>query len=174
MPTTPKTIVSGRVDHSVGIVIRSRKKFPNRLFHSLLLCVEAKIHNRVSDALAQLVVYLACLRQSRINRGRSNTSVCGVATDGLSYVFVTITHKGVLKESRPFNVKYKNDLLIVLGCFRYILEMALTMSPNLTPEKEALKKSDESEAEGDDPIDLDDSRYLHCDDDDDDDDDDEK
>jgi hypothetical protein len=57
-----------------------------------------------SNALAQLVVYLACLRQSRrVNRGRSDTSVYGVAIDGLSYVFVTITHGGVLKQSRQFD-----------------------------------------------------------------------
>jgi hypothetical protein len=97
MPTSSKNIVvSGRVNHGVGIVIRS-KKAPNRLFHSLLLCVEAKSYGSLVNALAQLVVYLACLRQSRINRGRSDTSVYGVATDGLSYVFVTITHEGVLK-----------------------------------------------------------------------------
>ena len=156
MPTTPKTIVGGRVDRGVGIVIRSRKKVPNRLFHSLLLCVEAKFHGSLSDALAQLVVYLACLRQSRVNRGRSNISVYGIATDGLSYIFVTITHEGVLKQSRLFNVM-DGDLSTVLGCLRYILETAMSMSQNLT-------KSDELEADGDDPIDLDDSPYLHSDD----------
>jgi hypothetical protein len=113
-PATLKTTVNGRVDHGVGIVIRSQK-VPNRLFHSLLLCIEAKFHGILHTALAQLVVYLACLRQSRINRGRSNTSVYGVATDGLSYIFVTITHDGVLKESRQFNVM-DGDLPTVLGC----------------------------------------------------------
>jgi hypothetical protein len=163
MPTTPKTIIGGRIDHGVGIVIKStsKTKVPgNRLFHSLLLCVEAKFHGILNDALAQLVVYLACLRQSRINRGRSNTSVCGVATDGLSYVFVTITHEGILKESKLFNVMY--DLSTVLGCLRYILysEMAKSMSP----EKEALQKSDElEEVDGDDLIDLD---YMDDEDDD--------
>jgi hypothetical protein len=154
--TTPKTIVGGRVDHGVGIVIRSRK-VPNRLFHSLLLCVEAKFHGILSDALAQLVVYLACLRQSRVNRGRRNTSVCGVATDGLSYVFVTITHEGVLKESRLFNLMH-GDLSTVLGCLQDILETAMSMFPDLTPEREALN---ELEADGDDPIDVD---ALHSDD----------
>jgi hypothetical protein len=159
MPTTPKTVVGGRVDLGVGIAIRS-KKVPSRLFHSLLLCVDAKFHGSFDNALAQLVVYLACLRQSRVNRGRSNTSVYGVATDGLSYVFVTITHEGVLKQSRLFNVM-DGDLLTVLGCLQYILEMAMSMSPNLTSEKGALKKSDGLEADGDDPIDLDDTPYLH-------------
>ncbi|KAF8344475.1 hypothetical protein F5887DRAFT_1062102 [Amanita rubescens] len=102
-----------------------------------------------SACLAQLVVYLACLRQSRVNGGRSDTSVYGVATDGLSYVFVTITREGVLKQSRLLNVIH-GDLSTVLGCFQYVLEMAMS---NLTPE-----------ADSDDPIDLDDNPYLHYDD----------
>ena len=105
-------------------------------------------------------MYLACLRQSRANKGRSNTSVYGVRTDGLSYVFVTITHEGLLKESRVLNILH-GDLPIVLGCMQYILETAMSMSPNLTPEKEALKKSDNSEleADGDDLIGLNDDSY---------------
>jgi hypothetical protein len=150
-------MVGGRVDHGIGIVIRS-KKTPNRLFHSLLLCVEAKFHGSLFNAFAQLVVYLACLRQSRSNRGRSDTSVYGVATDGLSYVFVTITHEGVLKLSRQFDVM-QGDLPTVLGCLQYILEMAMSMTPNLTPEKGGSKKSDELEADADPPIDVDDSPF---------------
>lgn len=154
--TIPKDIiVGGRVDHGVGIVIRSNKT-PNRLFHSLLLCVESKFHGSLFNALAQLVVYLACLRQSRSNRGRRDTSVYGVATDGLSYVFVTITHEGVLKLSRQFDVM-QGDLPTVLGCLQYILEMTMSMTPNSTPEKGRSKKSDEFEADADPPIDVDDN-----------------
>jgi hypothetical protein len=157
MPTTPKTIVDGHVDHGVGIDFRCWNKVPNRRFHSLLLCVGAKLHGRLSDAAAELVVYLACLRQSRLNRGRSNTSVYGVATDGLFYVFVTITHDGVLKESKQFSVVH-GALSTVLGCFQYILETAMSMCPNLTQETGAL------EADGDDPFDVDDSPHLDSDD----------
>ncbi|KAF8730598.1 hypothetical protein AX14_005406, partial [Amanita brunnescens Koide BX004] len=159
-PTPWDTI---KVDHAIGIVIRSRKNVPNRLFHSLLLCVEAKFHGSLSNALTQLVVYLACLRQSRVNRGRSNTSIYGVATDGLSYIFVTITHEGVLKESGLFNVMDGN-LSTVLECLQYILETAMSMFPSETPEWEGLKKRDELQADGDDLIDLDDSPYLDSDD----------
>ncbi|KAF8336667.1 hypothetical protein F5887DRAFT_891341, partial [Amanita rubescens] len=118
-----------------------------------------------SASLAQLVVYLACLRQSRVNRGRSNTSVYGVATYGLSYIFLIITQEGVLKLSRLFNVM-QEDLSTVLGSLRYILEMAMSMTPNVTPEKGALMESDELEDDDPigDPIDLDDNPYLHSDD----------
>jgi hypothetical protein len=50
-------------------------------------------------------------------------------------------------------------LSTVLGCLQYILEMAMSMTPNL-------KKSDGLEADADDPIDVDDTPYLHNDDDD--------
>jgi len=160
LPTIPETIVSGRVDYGVGIVIGSWR-VSNRPFHSLLLCVEAESHGGVSVALPQLVVYLASLRQSRLNQGRSNASVYGVVTDGFSFVFVTITHEGVLKKSRLFDVLHGN-LPIVLGCLQYILETTMSMSPNLTPEGDALN---ELEADGDDPIDLYGSPHLHSDDD---------
>ena len=79
MPTISKDIVvGGRVDHGIGIIIGSKKSI--RLFHFALLCVGAKFHGSLVNAFAQLVVYLACLRQSRVNRGRSDTSVYGVAT----------------------------------------------------------------------------------------------
>ncbi|KIJ98087.1 hypothetical protein K443DRAFT_104520 [Laccaria amethystina LaAM-08-1] len=88
-------------------------------FTRSLLCVGAECHGRLIDALPQLVVYLACLRQSRVNRGRNNTSVYGVATDGLSYVFVTITHEGVLKKSRLLDIM-QGKLSTVLGCLQYL------------------------------------------------------
>jgi len=145
IPTISKnTVVGGRVDHGVGIIIRS-KKAPNRLCHSLLICVEGKFHGSLVDALAQLVVYLACLRQSRMNRGRSDTSVYGVATDGLLYVFLTITHEGVLKQSRQFDIM-RGGLSTVLGCLKYILEIAMSMTPTSTLEKGMSKTSDELEA----------------------------
>jgi hypothetical protein len=98
-----------------------------------------------------------------INRRRSNTSVYGVATDGLSFVFVTITHEGVLKQSKLFSIMHR-DLPTVLGCLQYILGMAMSMAPNLTAEKGGLKQSDDNRVvDADDPIDLDDNPYLHND-----------
>lgn len=153
MPTTSKkTVVGGRVDHGVGIILRSKKSPYRFFFHSLLLCVEAKFHGRLVNAFAQLVVYLACLRQSRVNQGRSDSSVYGVATDGFSYIFTTITHDGVLKRSRLFDIM-EGHLSSVLGCFKYILEITMSSS---TTEKGTLNASEELE---DDLIDVDDSPY---------------
>ncbi len=76
--------------------------------------------------------------------------------DGLRYTFVTITHEGVLKASNPFDIM-RGDLATVLRCLQYILEMAMSMSPKLTPEKGT------SEA-GNDDLDLDDNPSLYHDD----------
>ncbi|KAF8329592.1 hypothetical protein F5887DRAFT_1064326 [Amanita rubescens] len=118
------------------------------------------VDGTLNNAIAQLVVYLACLRQSRANRGRCDASVYGLATDGLRYIFITITHEGVLKESNEFNIMHGN-LPTVLGCLQYILEMAMSMCPNSTPEKGALNKGDEFEIDSDESIDLDDNPYLY-------------
>lgn len=153
-------VVRGRVDHGVGIIIKSkRRKAPNRLFHSLLLCAEAKFEGRLSDALSQLVVYLASLRQSRVNRGRSDTSVYGIATDGLCHIFVTITHQGVIKKSQQFDVTGMNGALsTVLGCLKYILETAMSMTSTL--EKGVSKTSDELQDDADDLFNLSDTPYT--------------
>lgn len=74
-------------------------------------------------------------------------------TDGLSYVFLTITHDGVLKQSKQLDIM-QGDLLTMLGCLKYILEFAISMTPT------SKNTSDELDADADDVIDLDDSPSL--------------
>ena len=127
----------------------------NRRFHSLLLCVEAKVKGDVESAYGQLVVYLASLRESRINRGRSDSSVYGIATDGLNYVFVTITNDGVLQFSKQFDIMC-DDFPVVLGCLQYILEKTISMLPPFL-RSETIDMDDDA----DEVLDPDDSPYLN-------------
>jgi hypothetical protein len=53
---------------------------------------------------------------------------------------VTIGHDGSVKVSRRFDITLGDDLLDVLGCLRYTLEISASMSLNVMPEK---KKGDE-------------------------------
>jgi hypothetical protein len=135
------TIVNGRVDRAIGRVhwLRGGRcgsmKLPKRRLQSLLLVVRAKKPLSVDCALPELVVYLASLRQSRLQRNRSDATVYGVVSDGYAFIFVTITHDGVLKESRHFEVT-RGDTLTVLGCLKYMLEMSDRMSPNVTAEND--------------------------------------
>jgi len=126
------TVVTGRVDHGIGRAIpysRSdppTRSHPKRLFQSLLLV-------NLNHAMPQLVVYLASIHQSRLKNERQDASVYGAASDGKSFVFVTITHEGVFKKSRQFEID-SGELGTILGCLKYMLGMPATMSPNATPE----------------------------------------
>jgi hypothetical protein len=78
-----------------------------------------------------------------------------VATDGLKYLFVTITNEGVLLFSKQFDV-VSGDLPVVLGCLRYILEKAIAMSANTSPKDVDADDADEG-------LDPDDCPYMEGD-----------
>lgn len=152
------TVITGRIDYGIGRVLSdtaSRKRF-----QSLVLVVEAKADGYVDSTLPQLLVYLASIRQSRKARGRSDTSVYGVASDGLNWRFVMITGAGLIKLSQPFDTAIPENTKLVLECLAFMIETAASMSPNTTPEK----------GESDDPgMHVDESHDEDGDDDDDDD-----
>jgi hypothetical protein len=119
--------------------------------------VEAKFDGSVDQALPQLLVYLASLHESRLQRHRSDASVYGVASDGYVFIFVTISHEGVVRLSRHFNIVQGEDMRVVLGCLKYILEKT---GPNSslysTPERSGGQQEDGADEtdDGDEPIDL--------------------
>jgi hypothetical protein len=144
-----------------------------RHFQSLLIVITTKTTQIIDETLPQLLAYLACLRQSRLQRSRKDGSVYGVMSNGFMWTFVTITHIGTVKISRMFNLLHGLvDMQRVLACLQYILETATGMSPNVTPEKDGWGGevgSDENwggEDITDPAIDLDDHRdhdYMHPD-----------
>lgn len=97
--------------------------------------------------------------QSRINRGKPDSSVYGAATDGLTYVFVSITHEGVLRFSKQFDVMAA-DLPIILGCLRYILDKAIAMSPISSPKTGVQTKNQETDNDIDEEFNLYDDSYM--------------
>jgi hypothetical protein len=60
--------------------------------------------------------------------------VYGVVSSGYAFIFVTISHDGVLKQSKTFDVN-NGEILTILGSLKYVLEMSGDISPNVTPEK---------------------------------------
>jgi hypothetical protein len=155
---TPPTVVTGRLDYGIGRVLMSTTKATalrlRSRFQSLLVIVEAKAQRAVGAALPQLLVYLACLRQARLQRRRTDASVYGVASDGYIFCFVKITHEGTVVISRDFNVQ-RGEMLVVLQCLRYILETTAEMSSNVTPER------NDADDPGDLAIDLNDNDYTN-------------
>jgi hypothetical protein len=71
---------------------------------------------------------------------------------------VTISHDGVLKMSKSFNILHTGELGAVLGGLQYVLETTASMSPNQTPEKNSSGDSEQcvgSSADADEPMQLD-------------------
>ena len=109
--------------------------------------MQAKVARSVDQALPQLLVYLASLHQSRLQRGRSDASVYGAVSDGFAFRFVMITHDGAVKLSKLFEIN-QGDMAKVLGCFKYILDPAVSIEGE--------------HQEDDDPaLDPDDNDYLY-------------
>lgn len=175
LPTPPRKLsVSGRLDYGIGRIIKHVKKAEDqhrRRFQCFLVIVEAKAQFAVSLALPQLLAYLACLRQSRLQHKRTDASVYGVCSDGYQFLFVTITHDGTVKVSKLFDILQEGDLSKVLGWLSFMLETTTAAtSPNALPERNGADEKDEGDL--DDPtIDLVDNDYTNSPDDDDDDDD---
>jgi hypothetical protein len=125
--------------------------------HKKVVVVEAKTALNLTRASAQLVVYLASIHQSRLQRERRDATAYGVVSDGYSFIFVTITHDGSLKQSRRFKVS-QGEMQIVLGCLKYMLETSASMSPNVTREKDGGEPVEDGESEP--GMDVDDSSYV--------------
>jgi hypothetical protein len=137
--------VSGRVDYGIGLTFIKHSSVAEvqrrRRFQCFLIIVEGEQSGAEPQALAQLLVYLACLRQSRMLHNWTDASVYGVATDGYLYTFVTITHDDIFKRSSMLDINL-GDLLKVLGWLKAILEITMAMRPNVTPERDGEVEDD--------------------------------
>jgi hypothetical protein len=146
-------IINGRVDHGIGHVIIPGPRYDKRgrLFQTLLTVVNAKTAGNLVEVVPELVVYLGSLHQSRHRQRRRDCTVYGVASDGYSFLFLTITHDGVLKESKHFELML-GELQLVLGCLKHILEVTCKE----VPENGSKLMEDAYDFE----MDIDDSDYI--------------
>jgi len=158
-------MVTGRIDHGIGRVIDGLSDSVKRRFQTLLLIIEAKTKDNLPKAFAQLLTYLAALRQARMHRQRPDLSVYGLATDGYKYQFVMIDHDGVVKTSAVFDVNVRpEDLLVVLGGLMHIIKITSDRSPNTSPKGKKLIAKEANTTEDcidyDPEVDVDESTYL--------------
>jgi len=160
---SPNIVVGGRVDHGIGRILKSPAKNATdqrkRRFYSLLLLVEAKFHGSVAQAIPQLIVYLAALRQSRLERNRTDTSLYGLASDGYVFVFLKISQDGTVMQSRRFNL-LEGHLKKVLGCLTHVLEITASRSPKSTPERNVDDRDNDEVDESDPPLNVDDNKFM--------------
>ena len=141
-------IVTGRIDHAIGRVLRPSHNHAKRSFQSLLLVMAPREAGNLHGVVAQLVVYMASFHQSRVLRGRSDASVYGLASAGYTVQFVRIKHDSTVERSRTFDVQVPEDIKMVLGCLKYVLELSESQLSGLAPEKKVDVDSDI----GDDPV----------------------
>lgn len=119
------TRVSGRADWTLGYMDDKAK------LHEMLLVVEAKSSSRVSDALSQLLLYLAAVQNARSDAQKLNTTVFGVATDSVEYKFVMLRADRKAFVSKTVHSKAEKGL--VISFLDQILQDAIESSPHTTP-----------------------------------------
>lgn len=140
-PSHPTYVIriAGRADWALGYGARD-----DALTGAVLIAVEAKRRENFGQAEAQLLTYLAILRELRINAGKQNPVVQGFFTDGARYTFMAIKNDGEVLRSRPYevNVHDQGDLKIVYNFIVTLLETACRSTPTTSPVKSE-KKAEE-------------------------------
>ncbi|KAG1836663.1 hypothetical protein DFJ58DRAFT_669460 [Suillus subalutaceus] len=127
------TTINGCVDYGIDHKLPSESHTtPPNQFQSLILLVEAKA---ADAAVPQLLAYLATIHHCWEVHGRTDTLVYGVASDGIHWKFVMITHSGLIKVSWEFSIADSTGTNLILECLALMLETAALMSLKTTPKK---------------------------------------
>jgi hypothetical protein len=103
---------------------------------TVLLAVEAKRQKLLFDAEAQLLAYLATIRQLRIQANKKNVMTQGFYSDGENYRFLCIRNNGTVMKSMPYDVSMHGRHLKLV--FNFLLSMLITAAeslPNTSPTK---------------------------------------
>jgi hypothetical protein len=97
--------------------------------------MEAKQRSELSRGEAQLITYLAILREARRRMGKTNTVTQGFYTDGTRFAFVCITTDGFIEESEVWNINRPAHLQMVYSWIIQMMETAMKSTPNASPTK---------------------------------------
>jgi hypothetical protein len=133
-------IVSGIADWALGYGDRAVLEDG-----AVLLAVEAKQEGRVSNAEAQLLAYLATIRQLRIQANKKNVMTQGFFSDGEKYSFMCIRNNGTVMKSRQYDLFLDGDLKSVFNFLLGMLITAAESSPNTSPTKLGAERDEEIE-----------------------------
>ncbi|KAL0631583.1 hypothetical protein Q9L58_009554 [Maublancomyces gigas] len=130
-------LVNGRADWALGYKTRS-----DALDGTVLVAIEAKRRDRFGAAEAQLLTYLAILRQLRLNARKTNAIVQGCYTDGERYVFVCIDNDGLVAISNVYDIRGVEQRKVVFNYLVTVLETAVRTSPTTSPVKRVCVEED--------------------------------
>lgn len=102
---------------------------------TLLIAIEAKQRSEFSRGEAQLIAYLAILRENRLRAKKTNIITQGFYSDGSRFAFIRITADGTIERSSIFNIDFEGDLKISFNFIVTMMETAMKSTPNVTPAK---------------------------------------
>jgi hypothetical protein len=123
-----KILVCGRADWSLGYSSLGSEG-------ALLVAMEAKRREEFSRGEAQLIAYLAILREHRRRAGKINVVTQGFYSDGTRFAFVCITADGTIEQSSIFDTNDIGGLQTVFSFIVAMIETAMKSTPNATPTK---------------------------------------
>jgi hypothetical protein len=124
-------IISGIADWTIGY--GERATWDNG---AVLLAVEAKKPSLVEEGHAQLLAYMATMRQLRIQANKKNVMVQGFYSNGNIYRFLIIRNDGTVMRSNLYDISLDGNLKKV---FNFLLGMLITgaeSSPSTSPAKQ--------------------------------------
>ena len=121
--------ISGIADWAIGYGDRAALEDG-----TVLLAVQAKRQKLLFDAEAQLLAYLATIRQLRIQANKENVMTQGFYSDGENYRFLCIRNNGTVMKSMPYDVSmHERHLKSVFNFLLGMLVTAAESSPNTSP-----------------------------------------
>lgn len=125
---TQKFLVSGCADWALGHGSLCNDE-------SSLVAIKTKKRAELSRGEAELITYLAILRENQRQTNKTNIVTQGFYTDGLRYAFICITEHGKVVESVMFDISLEGDLQMVYSFIIAVMETAMKNTPNDTPTK---------------------------------------
>jgi hypothetical protein len=126
-----KSHISGIADWTIGYGNRASSDDG-----AVLLAVEAKRKEFLLKAQVQLLVYLATIRQLRIQADKKNVMTQGFYSDGEMFRFVCIRNNGTVMMSDMYDIyTRKTHLKTVFNFLLGMLNTAAESSPNTSPAK---------------------------------------
>jgi hypothetical protein len=116
--------ISGIADWAIGYGDRATLEDG-----TVLLAVEAKQRDFLFKAEAQLLAYLATIRQLRIQANKKNVMTQGFYSDGEKYGFLCIRNDGTVMSSVLYNTSLNRKYLQLV--FNFLLTMLATAAESL-------------------------------------------
>ena len=110
---------------------------------ALLTAIEAKTAKEFGHGEAQLLCYLAVLREARRLANKRNFVTQGLYSDGRRFAFCCLLEGEVVQQSKTLNIRDAEDLNLVYSWFVAMLDAAAKSTPTASELTKPKEKRDE-------------------------------